>query len=77
MEELTREHLFKGNELDIDKVADMIQQEPWRTREILWFIADEMHKEEEFKEKLHELKDDYEEKVKELHKEYWMEHLLD
>jgi hypothetical protein len=29
-----------------------------------------MHKEEEFKEKLHELKDDYEEKVKELHKEY-------
>jgi hypothetical protein len=28
MEELTREHLFNGNELDIDKVADMIQQEP-------------------------------------------------
>ena len=75
--ELTREQLFNWKDLDIDKVTEMIQQEPWRTREILWFIADEMQREEEFKEKLHELKDEYEEKERELYKEYWMEHLLD
>ena len=75
--ELTREHLFNWKDLDIDKVTEMIQQEPWRTREILWFIADEMQREEEFKEKLHELKDEYEEKERDLYKEYWMEHLLD
>lgn len=49
---MNREDLFDWNELKIDKVANMIQQEPWRTKEILEFISDEMRKEVEFKEEL-------------------------
>ena len=69
--ELTREELFEWKELNIDKVADMIQQEPWRTKEILEFISDEMHKEVEFKERLEELKHEYHHKKKDLYEEYW------
>lgn len=49
----------------------MIQQEPWRTKEILEFISDEMHKEVEFKERLEELKHEYHNKKKDLYEEYW------
>lgn len=69
---MSREELFDWKELKIDKVVDMIQQEPWRTREILEFISKEMKKEVEFKEKLDELEKEYEEKKEKLCEEYWM-----
>lgn len=56
---MNREDLFDWNELKIEKVADMIQAEPWRTKEILEFISDEMRKEVEFKEELEKLKKEY------------------
>lgn len=69
--ELTREQLFTDDELNIEAVAQMIQSNPARTKEILEFIADEMKNEEEFKEKLDELKHEYHHKKKALYKEYW------
>lgn len=73
--EFTRDDFFKGSELNIDAVADVITSEPWRVKEVLEFIADEMHKEVELKEKLDELKEEYHEKKHELLKSYGMEHL--
>ncbi len=75
--ELTREDLFHGSELDIDKVSEMIQSEPGRTKEILEFISHEMRKEVELKDKLEDLKEEYHERKKELYREYWMEYLDD
>ena len=72
MEELKRDDLFEWKNLMVDKVADMIQQEPWRTKEILDFISYEMKREVEFNEKLDLLKHEYEKKKKELYKEYEM-----
>lgn len=73
--EFTRQQFFNGKELNIDAVADAITSEPWRVKEVLEFIANEMHKEVELKDKLDELKDEYHEKKHELLKEYGMEHL--
>lgn len=73
--EFTREHFFSGRDLNIDAVSEAITNEPWRVKEILEFIADEMHKEVELKEKLDELKDEYHAKKHELLKEYGMDHL--
>lgn len=75
--ELTKENLFDGQDLNIDAVTDMIQAEPWRTREILEFISCEMKKEVEFKEKLSELKEEYEEKERALYEKYGVEYLDD
>lgn len=75
MNELTRDELFDGTELNIDRVTEMIQQEPWRTKEILEFIAHEMRKEVEFNEKLDHLKHEYHHKKKALYEEYGMEYL--
>lgn len=72
---MNREDLFDWNELKIDKVANMIQQEPWRTKEILEFISDEMRKEVEFKEELDKLKKEYHHKKRELYQEYWYHYL--
>lgn len=68
--EFTREQFFNGRDLNIDAVSEAITNEPWRVKEILEFIADEMHKEVELKEKLDELKDDYHAKKHALYKEY-------
>lgn len=73
--ERKKEDFFDGNELSIDRVVDAIQNDVSWTRSIMEFISNEMHKEEEFKKKLHELGDEYDEKRKELYKEYWMEYL--
>lgn len=74
--ELKRETFFNGKDLNIDAVAEAMTNEPGRIKEILEFIADEMHKEAELKEKLDELKEDYHHKKHELYKEYGMEHLI-
>ena len=74
--ELKREMFFSGQDLNIDAVADAITNEPGRVKEVLEFIADEMHKEVELKEKLDELKEDYHHKKHALYKEYGMEHLI-
>ena len=74
--ELKREMFFSGKDLNIDAVADAITNEPGRVKEVLEFIADEMHKEVELKEKLDELKEDYHHKKHALYKEYGMEHLI-
>lgn len=66
-----KEDFFDWQELNIEKVATAMETEPWKIREILKFISNEMKKEEEFKKKLHELKDEYEEKERELYEEYW------
>lgn len=73
--ERKREHFFDWDDLSIDKVVEEIQKDPYQARSIMEFIRDEMNKEEEFKQKLHELEDEYEEKKEELHKEYWIEYL--
>ena len=73
--EFTRQQFFNGKELNIDAVADAITSEPWRVKEVLEFIANEMHKEVELKDKLDELKEEYHEKKHELLKEYGMDHL--
>lgn len=73
--EFTREQFFNWKDLKIDAVADAITQEPGRVKEVLEFIAEEMHKEAELKDKLAELKEDYHHKKHELYKEYGMEHL--
>ena len=46
--------------------------EPGKIKEILEFIAAEMHKEVELKDKLEELEKEYEEKKHQLYKEYGM-----
>lgn len=74
--ELKREMFFNGKDINIDAVSEAITNEPWRVKEILEFIAEEMHKEVELKEKLDELKEDYHTKKHELYKEYGMEHLI-
>ena len=53
-----------------------MEEEPGRIREILNFIADEMKKEEEFKEKMKNLKEHHEQEAKELIKSYGMEYLF-
>jgi len=68
--EFTREQFFIGRDLNIDAVSEAITNEPWRVKEVLEFIANEMHKEVELKEKLDELKDDYHAKKHSLYKEY-------
>ena len=73
--ELKRETFFSGKDLNIDATADAMTAEPGRIKEMLEFIANEMHKEVELKEKLDELKEKYHEKKHELYKEYGMEHL--
>ena len=75
--ERKREHFFDWDELSIDRVVDEIQKDPYQARSIMEFISSEMKKEEEFKKKLHELGDEYEEKKKDLYEEYWMEHLYE
>ena len=73
--ERKREHFFDGDELSIDKVVEEIEKDPYQARGIMEFIRDEMNKEEELKEKLENLKDEYKKKEKELYKEYGMEYL--
>lgn len=73
--EYTREHFFNWKDLNIDKVVEIIQQDPSRTRDVMDFIAHEMKKEEELKEKLAEMKEDYHKRKHELIEEYWMEDL--
>lgn len=74
--ERTREHFFDGKELNIDRVVEEIQKDPYQARGIMEFIRDEMYKEEEFKGKLHELEDEYKEKKEQLYKDYGVEHGL-
>lgn len=71
--ERKKEHFFKDGKLSIDDVVTAIENDPSQTRGIMEFIAQEMEKEEEFKQKLHELEDEYEEKKENLHKEYGMD----
>ena len=75
--ERKREHFFDWDELNIDRVVEEIQKDPYQARSIMEFIRDEMYKEEEFKEKLKELDEDHKKKEKELYEEYWMTHLID
>ena len=75
--EFKREDFFEGKNLSIERTATRMEEEPWRIREILNFIADEMHKEEEFKEKLEKLKEHHEQEAKELIKSYGMEYLFE
>jgi GrpB-like predicted nucleotidyltransferase (UPF0157 family) len=75
--EISRDYLFHGKELHIDHVVSLIESDPSKTREVMEFIGDEMRKEEELKEKLEDLKEDYHHKKHELYKEYGMEHLID
>ncbi len=71
--ERKKEHFFKDGKLSIDDVVTAIENDPSQTRGIMEFIAQEMEKEEEFKEKMHALDDEYKEKKVELHKEYGMD----
>lgn len=75
--EWKREHFFDWKELNIDKVVDEIQKDPYQARSIMEFIRDEMNKEEELKKKLHEMEDEYEEKKHQLYKEYGVEDLYE
>ena len=65
-----RDEFFDGKELNIEKVATKMEQEPWMIRSVLNFISTEMRKEEEFKMKMHELKEEYEDKEYQLREEY-------
>ena len=65
-----KEDFFNGNELSIDHVVEAIQNDVTQTRAIMEFIASVMKKDEEFKQKLHELEDEYEEKKEALYNEY-------
>mgnify|MGYP006988871881 CR=1 FL=1 len=73
--EFKKEDFFNGNELSIDHVVEAIQNDVTQTRAIMEFIASVMKKDEEFKQKLHELEDEYEEKKEELYKEYGVEYV--
>lgn len=68
--EFKKEDFFNGNELSIDHVVEAIQNDVTQTRAIMEFIASVMKKDEEFKQKLHELEDEYEEKKEALYNEY-------
>lgn len=74
--EFKREDFFDWKHLSIERTATRMEEEPWRIREILNFIADEMKKEEEFKEKMKNLKEHHEQEAKELIKSYGMEYLF-
>ena len=73
--EFKKEDFFNGNELSIDHVVEAIQNDVTQTRAIMEFIASVMKKDEEFKKKLHELEDEYEEKKEALYNEYDVEYL--
>jgi hypothetical protein len=73
--ERKKEDFFNGNELSIDHVVEAIQNDVTQTRAIMEFIASVMKKDEEFKKKLHELEDEYEEKKEALYNEYDVEYL--
>ena len=73
--EFKKEDFFNGNELSIDHVVEAIQNDVTQTRAIMEFIASVMKKDEEFKQKLHELEDEYEEKKEALYNEYGVEYL--
>lgn len=73
--ERKKEDFFIGNELSIDHVVEAIQNDVTQTRAIMEFIASVMKKDEEFKKKLHELEDEYEEKKEALYNEYGVEYL--
>lgn len=73
--ERKKEDFFNGNELSIDHVVEAIQNDVTQTRAIMEFIASVMKKDEEFKQKLHELEDEYEEKKEALYNEYGVEYL--
>ena len=73
--ERKKEDFFIGNELSIDHVVEAIQNDVSQTRSIMEFISNVMKKEEEFKLKLHELEDEYEEKKEALYNEYGMEYV--
>lgn len=73
--EFKKEDFFNGNELSIDHVVEAIQNDVTQTRAIMEFIASVMKKDEEFKQKLHELEDEYEEKKEALYNEYDVEYL--
>ena len=73
--ERKKEDFFNGNELSIDHVVEAIQNDVSQTRGIMEFIAHVMKKDEEFKQKLHELEDEYEEKKEALYSEYDVEYL--
>lgn len=75
--ERKREHFFDWKDLSIDRVVEEIQKDPYQARSIMEFIRDEMNKEEEFKKKLHEMEDEYEDKKEELYREYGMEDLYE
>lgn len=69
---MEREDFFNWKDLNIDAVADAMTAEPGKIKEILEFIAAEMHKEVELKEKLEELEKEHEEKKHQLYKDYGM-----
>jgi hypothetical protein len=68
--ELKREHFFNDDDLNIDSVAQFIQMNPTRTKEVLEFISHEMRNEVEFRDKLDELKHNYHKQKKKLYEEY-------
>ena len=69
--EIKREHFFNDDDLNIDAVAQFIQMNPTRTKEVLEFIAHEMKNEVEFRDKLDELKHNYHKQKKKLYEDYW------
>jgi hypothetical protein len=68
--EIKRETFFDDDDLNIDAVAQFIQMNPTRTKEVLEFIAHEMRNEVEFRDKLDELKHSYHKQKKKLYEEY-------
>ena len=73
--ELTKEMFFDGDELDSQKVVNMITQNPNHGVDILDFIGEIMQEDLEFKYEEKRLKDKYKHDLKALHEKYG--HVLD
>lgn len=73
--ELTKEMFFDGDELDSQKVVNMITQNPNHGVDILDFIGEIMQEDLEFKYEEKWLKDKYKHDLKALHEKYG--HVLD
>lgn len=67
------EHFFDGDKLVVKKVVDQIQQHPDKVSEIIEYVTDKVKHFAEFHVKKAQLKDEYEDAVKDLYAEYMEE----
>lgn len=68
--ELTKDMFFNGDELDSQKVVNMITQNPSHGVDILDYIGELMKDELEFKYEKKWLKEKYHHDLRELHEKY-------